>query len=243
MERKTNLITRRLLVGAGLFSPLLPMQIHSNERLDFQQIAARARGQTVYWNAWGGSPETNAFLRWVGEQVKARYGVTLTHVRLRDTAEAVTRVLAEKQAGRLIGGGIDLIWINGPNFLAMKTQGLLFGPMTETLPNWKHVDTINRPSNIVDFTVPVEGFAAPWRTAQVVFVHDSARLPINRVPRSMAAMLDWAKAHPGRLAHPNGRNFLGSTFLKQALIEFALDKDALSRPVDEPAFAAATGDL
>ncbi len=93
------------------------------------------------------------------------FGVTINHVRLRDTAEAVTRVVAERQAGRNNGGSVDLIWINGPNFLSMKSQGLLFGPFAETLPNWRYVDTANKRSNVVDFTVPVEGLAAPgaWR--------------------------------------------------------------------------------
>ncbi|HQE97017.1 MAG TPA: hypothetical protein PKY20_02370, partial [Methanothrix sp.] len=46
-------------------------------------------------------------------------------VKLTDTAEAVTRVISEKAAGQDSGGSVDLIWINGPNFLAMKDQGLL----------------------------------------------------------------------------------------------------------------------
>ena len=54
---------------------------------------------------------------------------------LADTAEAVTRVLAEKTAGRDDGGSIDLIWINGENFASMKEQDLLFGPFVSDLPN------------------------------------------------------------------------------------------------------------
>ena len=60
----------------------------------------------------------------------------MQHVRLKDTAEAVTRVVAEKAAGRDRDGGVDLIWINGPNFLNMKQQGLLLGPVTQALPNF-----------------------------------------------------------------------------------------------------------
>ena len=50
---------------------------------------AEARGQTVYWNAWGGDEQINAYIAWVGEQVAERYGVELVHVKLTDTAEAV----------------------------------------------------------------------------------------------------------------------------------------------------------
>ena len=71
---------------------------------DWQATLDAARGQTVYWNAWGGDARTNAFIEWVGEQTEERYGVAITHVRLSDTAEAVTRVISERAAGRDSGG-------------------------------------------------------------------------------------------------------------------------------------------
>lgn len=77
-----------------------------------------ARGQTVYFNAWGGDPQTNAFISWLSEEAQKRYGITVEQVKLSDTAEAVTRVVIEKTAGRNRNSSVDLIWINGPNFLA-----------------------------------------------------------------------------------------------------------------------------
>ena len=38
-------------------------------------VLAEARGQTVYWNAWGGDEQINAYIAWVGDQVRQRYGV------------------------------------------------------------------------------------------------------------------------------------------------------------------------
>jgi putative thiamine transport system substrate-binding protein len=206
----------------------------------WSDILAKARGQTVYWNAWGGDDRNNAFIAWAGEQVKARYGITLNHVKLNDTAEAVTRVVAEKAAGRLEGGTVDLIWINGPNFLTMKKQGLLYGPFTENLPNFALVDTRGKPSTVVDFTVPVDGMASPWLMAQVVFVYDLARTKPAELPHSMAAMRDWARAHPGRLTHPTVSNFLGVTFLKQALVELAPDPAILQQEATDATFGPAT---
>ena len=58
---------------------------------------------------------------------------------------------------------------------------------------------------------------SPWRRAQIVFVYDAKR--VEDPPRSMPAMLDWAKRNPGRLTHPTCAIFSGSTFLKQALYE------------------------
>jgi putative thiamine transport system substrate-binding protein len=205
---------------------------------DWPRILDKARGQTVYFNAWAGDERTNSFIAWAGEEVKQAHGITIEHVRLRDTSEAVTRVVAEKQAGRDSGGSVDLIWINGPNFLAMKSQKLLYGPYVEALPNWAFVDTTRKRSNVVDFTVPVDGLAAPWRMAQVVYVYDSARASRASLPYSTQDMVAWAKANPGRLTHPNVRNFLGSTFLKQALCELAPNPEILDGAADDTVFAA-----
>lgn len=207
---------------------------------DWQSTLEAARGQTVYFNAWGGDPRTNAFLDWVGTEVQARYGVTLAHVKLTDTAEAVNRVVAEKAAGRTEGGSVDLIWINGPNFAAMNEAGLLAGPFLSDLPNARFLDLAPGAPATLDFTVPAEGYESPWRLARFVFAYDSAR---GEPPADMAAMADWAALHPGRLTHPDPSNFIGATFLKQALVEMAPDPAALQAPVTEAAFAAQTAPL
>ncbi|HEY8243383.1 MAG: ABC transporter substrate-binding protein [Vicinamibacteria bacterium] len=202
---------------------------------------AKARGQTVHWNAWAGDEKTNAFVAWVGEETEKRYGVKVVHVKLKDTAEAVQRVVAEKAAARDSGGSVDLIWINGPNFLAMKEQKLLYGPYAERLPNWRYVDTVKKRSNLIDFTIPNEGYESPWRMAQIVFVVDGKR--VTSTPTTIAALGQWAKAHPGRFTHPGVRNFLGATFLKQALYELAPDPSVLQRPATDAGFAATTAPM
>jgi putative thiamine transport system substrate-binding protein len=207
---------------------------------DWQATLDAARGQTVYVNAWGGDPRTNAFLEGVGAEVLERYGVTLTHVKLTDTAEAVNRVVAEKEAGKAEGGTVDMIWINGPNFASMKEAGLLHGPFVADLPNAAYLDLTPGAPATLDFTVPVEGYESPWRLARFVFAHDGAT---GVPPATMAAMVDWAAAHPGRLTHPDPSNFIGATFLKQAMIELAPDPSALQSPVTEEAFAEQTDAL
>ena len=230
-----------LFALCGLLGQLMPRDAPADDHAGWSEITAKARGQTVYWNAWAGDDQTNDFIAWVGRELKERYGITVRHVRLRDTAEAVSRIVAEKAAGRDDDGSVDLVWINGPNLLAMKEQGLLFGPFTQRLPNFAYVDTVGKPSNLIDFTIPVDGLAAPWRMAQLVFIYDSAR--ISDPPRSIRAMLEWAKGHPGRLTHSSIRNFLGATYLKQALYELVDNPAALLAPVSDEAFARATEPL
>ena len=207
----------------------------------WQDTLDAARGQTVYWNAWGGDERTNAFIAWVSEQTTDLYGVAVRQVKLTDTAEAVTRVISEKAAGKDAGGSVDMIWINGPNFLSMKEQGLLHGPFVANLPNSKYLDLSGNSPNSVDFTVPVDGMESPWRLAKFVFNHDSAR--VETPPASMAGFVDWAADNPGRFTHPDPSNFMGATFLKQALIELTPDAAVLQEPVTDANFDAATAPL
>ena len=227
----------RFLAALALCSALVTPALAD----DWQATLEGARGQTVYFNAWGGDTRTNDFLAWVGNETERLYGVSVEHVKLTDTAEAVTRVLSEKTVGQDADGAVDLIWINGPNFLAMKEQGLLHGPFVPQLPNAKYLDLSPESAASVDFTVPVDGMESPWRLAKFVFVADTARA--GDLPSSMAGFVDWAAAHPGRMTHPDASNFMGATFLKQALVELAPDAAALqSAPTDE-SYAAATAPL
>jgi putative thiamine transport system substrate-binding protein len=224
---------RSLMIAAlaiGLGTPALA---------DWQTTLDAAKGQTVYWNAWGGDARTNAFIEWVGQQTEAQYGVKVSQVKLTSTGDAVTRVISEKAAGQDRDGSVDMIWINGPNFLAMKEQGLLHGPFANDLPNARYVDLSPGSAASVDFTVPVEGYESAWRLAKFVFTYDSAK--VTEVPESMVGMLAYAKANPGRVTHPDVSNFMGATFLKQALIELAPEASVLQLPVTDAAFDVATG--
>ena len=229
---------KKLVIALGLAASLA---LGTPALADWSQTQAEAKGQTVYFNAWGGDPRTNAFIDWVSKQMQAQYGVTVQQVKLSDTAEAVSRVQAEKAAGKDSGGAVDLIWINGPNFLAMKQAGLLAGPFLSDLPNAKYLDLAAGSAATTDFTIPTEGYESPWRLAKFVFAYDAHR--VSDLPKDMAGLSVWAAAHPGRFTHPNPANFMGATFLKQALVEMAPDPAALAAPVTDAAYAKETAPL
>jgi len=64
------------------------------------------------------------------------------------------------------------------------------------------------------------------------------------VPSSIPDFLDWAKNNPVRFTYPAPPNFIGSTFLKQVLIELTPNWEALQDPAPEgAAFDAATAPL
>ena len=229
---------KHLALLAALAAPIPALA--DPDTANWDGVLAEAQGQTVYWNAWGGSTTTNDFIAWVGDRVAEDYGVTLEHVKLTDTSDAVTRVLSEKEAGEDADGAIDMIWINGTNFAAMKAAGLLYGPYAEHLPNWAYVDVDGKTVQ-ADFTLPTEGYESPWAMAQVVFIYDTADLP--EPLGNMQAILDWSSTNPGRFTYPQPPDFLGTTFLKQALVDLLDDPSVLQGPATDDNYAEVTAPL
>ena len=211
---------------------------HSSE---WDEIVKKARGQTVYFNGWGGSDPINDYVRWAGDQVKERYQVNVKHVKVSDIGEVVSRILAEKSGGRDRGGSVDLMWINGENFNTMKQNNLLQPPYSQLLPNLPLVDSENKKSTRFDFTVPVDNMEVPWGMAQLVFLYDQAHVKTH--PENMKELLAFARENPGRVSYPLPPNFHGTTILKQALIELTADRDQLFRPVSESDFEKVTAPL
>lgn len=187
----------------------------------WEDVLRQARGQTVNWFMWGGSPAVNAYVNgYVAVRVKERYGIDLRQGPVKDIAEVVGKLVIEKQAGKHTGGHVDLMWINGENFRTCKKNGLLFGPFADRLPNQRLVDW-GRPSVHNDFGEPVEGLESPWGSAQVVMIYDQAR--ISDPPRSVGALLEWIRRHPGRFAYPAPPDFTGSVFVRHVFYHLSED--------------------
>ncbi|MDO6686954.1 MULTISPECIES: ABC transporter substrate-binding protein [unclassified Agarivorans] len=221
-----------------LVTALLSMVSHAAST--WSEVEQQAKGQTVYFNAWAGADNINAYIRWAGEQVEQRYGVKLEHVKINDTANVVSRILAEKVSGRTNGGSVDLMWVNGENFRALKEAKLLYGPYSQHLPNMALTEE-NNPALLYDFTLPVEGYESPWGGAQLTFYHDSKRLP--QAPRSMAKLLSYLEKQPGLFTYPAPPSFYGATFIKQALLETITDSEQLYQPVNKQTFDKVTAGL
>lgn len=242
---KPFFINRRSALGAlslGSLSLFAPWRSAGANPAAWRQIEAQARGQTVYFNAWGGAPTINAYIQWASAEVKAQFGVTVKHVKIADAAVMVKRVRNEKLAGKT-DGTVDLVWINGENFLTMKREGLLFGPFAEQLPSYAWVDTQGKPTTRIDFSEPVNGMEAPWGMAQLTFMADSQRNA--QPPRSTAELLAFAAKHPGRISYPRPPDFHGTTFLKQLLLDLntGSDRAALYQSVTPQAFEKSTAVL
>lgn len=216
-------------------------------------IVARARGQEVYWYAYGGDEKVNTYIQWVAGEVSRRYGIDLHHVKVGNIGETVAQLIAERAADRAAQRAVkrkeelvahtrvDLMWLNGQNFAAMKETNLLFGPITHALPHFALVDTVHKPTTLVDFTVRTQGLESPWGMAQLVFFADSKN--VVTPPRSLAALREWVVAHPGRFTYPAPPDFTGLTFLKQVLLDSIENRAIAYRPVREEDFQRVTAPL
>jgi putative thiamine transport system substrate-binding protein len=235
-------VDRRALLQSAALLPLLL----ASARGGAQEPAARwrrveevARGQAVYFNAWGGDSVINRYLAWAAGELDRRHRVRLVHVKVTDIAEAVTRLLAEQAAGRGSGGSIDLLWLNGENFASLKAAGLLWGPWVQALPHAPLIDTAN-PTTTIDMTLPTGGYEMPWGGARFTLLHDSAR--VASPPRTPAELQAWIVAHPGRFTYPQPPAFIGTSFLKQLLLLLVADATPFAAP-PQPEAAVQTAKL
>ena len=238
MRHRISSFSRGIAVLATLWLGLPGTTLAS----DFDKVTLAAAGKTVYFNAWGGDDKINAYIAWAGKTLKERHNITVKHVKLTDTAAAVARILAEKSAGRDSDGTVDLLWVNGENFAAMKRADLLQkDSWAPTLPSWTFTDAASLPAIELDFAVPTDGKESPWGRAQLVFAHDSAVLPTP--PRNAQELGAYIASNPGRFTFPQPPDFIGHSFLKQMLIELSDDPAPLYAPVDAADFDAVTAPL
>ncbi|GHE91225.1 ABC transporter substrate-binding protein [Thalassotalea profundi] len=182
----------------------------------WQHIESLGKNQDVYFYAWGGDPQINAYIQWAGQQVKTLYNINLHHVKLTDTSEAVSRVLAEKSANNHSQGSVDLVWINGANFATMSEHALLLKQWANKLPNFQYTDPENNPAVNFDFGIPTQGMEAPWGQAALTFYYDN--LSTQNPPSTLSELLSWSAKNTGRFSYPKPPDFLGLSFLKYVLV-------------------------
>ncbi|MBU3023073.1 ABC transporter substrate-binding protein [Aestuariibacter sp. A3R04] len=174
----------------------------------------------VRFHAWGGSAQVNGYLQWVAEQVKQRFNIELQHIKLADTSDAVSRVLAEKAAGNHHNGSVDLIWINGENFAAMKKHNLLSRAWVEELENFALTNPRYNTAMTTDFGEATLGMEAPWGKASMVFYYRSAHMKSLGLmpPNTIRDLLRFSQKAPGHFTYPVPSDYLGISFIKFAVI-------------------------
>ena len=121
----------------------------------WQVVEADAKGQTVYFYAWGGSATINQYIERWAQIAEERHDVKVEHVKVDDISVAIQGIQTAKRVGRSDQGSVDVMWINGENFARMKRDGLMGAPFVADLPSSKAIN-LDDPTIAADFSVPTE---------------------------------------------------------------------------------------
>ena len=198
----------------------------SNSFSSWEDTILKSSGQTIFFHAWGGDRNINSYIRWATDEVKKRHNINVKHVKVSDTSNVVARILSEKNAKKDSNGAVDLVWINGENFSMMKENKLLIREnWIFKIPNSEYLDFKNNPSLLNDFGINTEGREMPWGLSQLTFYYDSKFL--KNPPRSSMKLKQYILNNKGRFTFPQPPDFVGTSFLKQILIEVISDKNLL----------------
>lgn len=171
--------------------------------LGFSHTPVQA-GQVNFYG-WGGSPQVNAYMRWVQHELRAE-GIQLRHNKVADIAEVVKQITAGRS-------NADIIWINGENFHALKTAGAL----RSIVDNIAAVATLNPQLQWqYDFGEPVAGLEVPWGVGQFNLL--AREQVFTQQALTPELFLQAAQRFTGRFSYPKPPDFHGTTFLKSLLL-------------------------
>jgi len=227
MKKRTVVVLLMVMMLLPLVGAQVPFEQRVNQ-MTWDQIVAEAKGQTIYYYAWGGSDIINGFINgYFKDYLAQKYGITIKLVPVTDATTYVNKVLGEKQAGKTTGGSVDMMWINGENFRTMKQANLLFGPYASKLPNIKYY---NEASTAYDFGYPVEGFESPYGAAQVVMEYNSQYVP--NPPKTIPELVAWAKKNPGKFTYAAPPDFTGSVTVRHFFYANANNINELMGPLN-----------
>jgi len=207
----------------------------SADPANFNEARKSAEGKTVSFYGWGGDPSIN---RWIdavlAPTLKEKYNVSLVRVPM-DIGDILGKLTGEKQAG-VNSGDIDVVWINGENFYAAKTAGLLYGPIIDKIENYARYIDPGSPDSGFDFGAAIEGMEVPYGKAQLVFIADSAVL--DGFPAGTGELFELARRNPGKITYPAPPNFTGSAFVRNIISDIVGYEAFFNAPSDEQALYA-----
>ena len=198
-----------LLAGCG--TPATTPEPKNVLGTSYQTIEKEAEKSTVRMYMWGGDDGINAYIdEYVAPRLKKEHNITLERVPI-ETADIIQKLRAEKQAGKE-KGVIDVVWINGDNFLNAKKDDLLYGEITKVLPNMKYVDAAAQSS---DSGTKTDGLEAAWGKVQYTLHYDAA--DVKSPPTDLKALKSWVKENPGRFTYPEVTDFTGNAFVRHVM--------------------------
>ncbi|MCQ8211047.1 ABC transporter substrate-binding protein [Cetobacterium somerae] len=163
---------------------------------------------------WGGSKEINKFMDdVVTPKVLEKDGINLKRVPIVDIKDVVNKLIIEKQAGKK-NGVIDILWVNGENFKALKDAKVL---EENILAKVENKDLLKESTTVKDFGETINGLEVPFGEAQFNFIYNTKN---GKIPfTGWETLTEYVKKNPGKFTYPNANNFTGSAFVRNIVID------------------------
>jgi len=201
------------------------------EQISWDTVRRKAATTTLNFYLWspiqaGNPSKPRKFVdNELAPNLKKNYGITVNRMDAVYTGcdkaamKVVCDVSAEVAAGKTTtGGSVDLIWINGANFAAMKDAGLLYGPWATIIPSASNFDFTNDAISF-DKGVATNGLEFPFHISQAVFIYDTAIVPTP--PATLVEFEAWVLANPGKFAYSDpSTDFTGSAFIRHFFMHY-----------------------
>ena len=75
---------KKSLIAASIMASLALTSLTAQAETSYlwQDTLDQAKGQTVYFNAWGGADNINDYIQWAADRIKEEYDVTLKQVKI-----------------------------------------------------------------------------------------------------------------------------------------------------------------
>lgn len=221
----TVLLLVTLSIGAGCSKTA-----EFDPQANFDTMVIQAKGTTVSFYGWGGNEENNKWIDTIlAPVVKEKYDITLQRVPM-NIEEVLSKLTSEKQANKKTGP-IDMIWINGENFYSAKENNMLFGPVTQYLPNFERYVDADSDDISLDYGYETQGYESPYGRCQFVLINDGVITPEE--PKDTAELLEYAKKYKGKVTYPALPDFTGRTFVINTIYDIVGYKQFINMEPDK----------
>lgn len=193
--------------------------------LCFIACGKKEKEVTIYM--WGGSTEINNLVdSKIAPYIKEKKGITLKRVPIVNIKDTVNKLIVEKQAGKT-KGNIDIIWVNGENFKALKEAKVL---EKDILSKVKNRDILKESTTVTDFGEKIDGMEVPLGEAQFNFIYDEKNG--DKPFTDYLSMKEFIKSNKGKFTYTNPNTFIGSAFIRNLAIDM-LGSENIQKMSDE----------
>ena len=196
LEEVRDIDTKKTTNNNYYAADITPSNLPGFERTTWQGITDQAKTQTLNFYLW--SPPGTSPRNWVDNNLSpallSRFGITVNRMDAvyTDCDVATMKLVCDvqNQINSNSDGQVDLVWINGANFKAMKDGDLLYGPFATGIPSSQNFDWSSQ-AIAFDKGVAIDGMEMPFNLAQFVFINNANNVP--NPPRTIPALVQWIK--------------------------------------------------